>query len=258
MGLPSWFPSLTVGSRDSTRAVFSIKTLTARFLPNTAIDPCRRMVVSLSTSSSVVEFASVTQTKSTCCQGGRRSILMLPNRGLGFKGTEGLLMNSYLMPLWVLLLRQPCNPNRHWVNWQSLLDFLLNGQEEKGTRLDSRGRGAAVPAMGQTRRTSWRLGQIRGQGTGCSGERQAWRASTEEVEAQEKAAVVAHSAKRGGATGAIPSCGRSATAICICPVNPHEPLLTAFDVSIGRRNIAPFAVCESPPTEARQGAGRNE
>ena len=114
---------------------------------------------------------------------------MLPNRGLGFNGTEGLLMNSYLMLLWVCCLG---NPNRHWVNRQSLLDFLSNGQEEKGSRLDSRCRDAAVPAVGQTRRTSWRLGQIRGQGTGCSCERQAWWAPTEEVKAPKKAAVVGH------------------------------------------------------------------
>jgi len=112
---------------------------------------------------------------------------MLPNRGLGLKGTEGLLINSYLMPLWVCCLG---NLNRHWVNWQSLLDFWSNGQEEKGTRLDSRGRDAAVPAVGQTGRTSWGLGQIRGQGTGGSRQRQAWRASTEEVKAKKKAAVL--------------------------------------------------------------------
>jgi hypothetical protein len=58
VGPPLWSPSLMVVARDSTRAVFSIKTLTARFLPNTAIVPCRRMVLSLSTFSSVFELAS--------------------------------------------------------------------------------------------------------------------------------------------------------------------------------------------------------
>ncbi len=187
VAVPSWSASFIVVSRDSSRAVFSIKTLTARFLPNTAIVPCRRMVISLSTFPSVFEFAAVTTPKLRGCQGVRFSILMLPNRGLGFNGTKGLLINLYLMPLWVMCLG---NLNRHWVNRQSLLDFLVNGQEEKGTRVASRGRDAAVPAMGQTRRSSWRLGQIRGQGTSCSCEWQAGRASAEEVKAKKKAAAL--------------------------------------------------------------------
>src|SRR5882672_11024560 len=44
--------------------------------------------------------------------------------------------------------------------------------------------------MGQTRRPSWGLGQIRGQGTSCSCEWQAWRASPEEVKAKKKAAAL--------------------------------------------------------------------
>ena len=128
VAVPSWSTSFIVVSRDSSRAVFSIKTLTARFLPNTAIVPCRRMVMSLSTSPSVFEFAAVTTPKSRGCQGVRFSILMLPNRGLGFNGTKGLLINLYLMPLWVLCLG---NLNRHWVNRQSLLDFLVKWPRRK-------------------------------------------------------------------------------------------------------------------------------
>jgi hypothetical protein len=99
--VPSWPTSFIVPSRDSRRAVFSIKTLTARFLPNTAIVPRRRMVISLSTSASLFDFADVTTPKSGDGQGARFLILILPNRGLGLKGTKGLLINFYLMPLWV-------------------------------------------------------------------------------------------------------------------------------------------------------------
>ena len=54
VAVPSWSTSFIVVSCDSSRAVFSIKTLTARFLPSTAIVPCRRMVISLSTFPSII------------------------------------------------------------------------------------------------------------------------------------------------------------------------------------------------------------